>query len=137
MIDLVLATIIPADENLTMPSAAEIEFDSYTSRHQIESLVQSYLQLLNKISNDIYELNFICLDFEQRIKIIENSKLKNIRIFSEFLTHCFRAYYSDPTVLKKINSGSVPPFPIGNFLEVDDWSILEPVYERSYVVRKH
>jgi hypothetical protein len=34
-----------------------------------------------------------------------------------------------------IGAGSVPPFPQGNPIEVDDWMILEQVYERGQVYR--
>jgi hypothetical protein len=38
-------------------------------------------------------------------------------------------------VLNSIQSGSVPPFPEGNYLENDDWEILGPVFERGKIYR--
>ena len=135
MIKLVMETIIPADAELGMPSASEINLELYQTKFKIEVIVHDFLNLLSQIANELFQLNFERLSYEERIKVIETTKLKNIRLFSEFMTHCFRAYYSDYIVLEKLNAGSLPPFPSGNLLEFDDWEILEPVYERGYKVR--
>ena len=63
-------------------------------------------------------------------------KLKNVRLFSDFLKNVFRFYYSDIKVLTLINVGSSPPFPEGNIIEEDDWTMLIPVYERGSIYRE-
>ena len=135
MIKLAMETIIPADAELGMPSAAEINFELYQTKFKIEVIVQDFLSLLSETANESFQINFERLSYEERIKVIQTTKLKNIRLFSEFMTHCFRAYYSDYIVLEKLNAGSLPPFPSGNLLEFDDWEILEPVYKRGYIAR--
>ena len=84
-----------------------------------------------KFSKDFRELNET-----QRISVLAASKLEDIRLFSAFLEHCFRAYYSDKRVLSILKVGSSPPFPEGNVLEEDDWTILMPVYERGSIYRE-
>lgn len=135
MIDLVLDTIIPGDASLGMPAASVIDFEAYQLRYQLQRLVDDFLAELSTLSLDKYGVEFIKLTEEQRLSTINSCRTKNIRLFTTFLTHCFRAYYSDRSILDCLSAGSVPPFPIGNVLEQDDWTLLEPVYERGPIYR--
>lgn len=136
MIKLILETIIPSEPELEMPSAAEIDFDSYTVRYGLEEMVSKYLVLVDTLAHNKFMLPFSTLDSDARLAILNVSRRADIRMFSEFLTHVFRAYYTNRDVLKRIGSGSIPPFPDGNTIEQDDWSILEPVYSRGQIFRR-
>jgi len=46
-----------------------------------------------------------------------------------------RAYYTERRVLAQLSVGAVPPFPAGNEIAADDWTILEPVYLRGQIWR--
>lgn len=136
MIDLVLNTLIPEDIDLKMPAASSIDFESYKIKHKIDLMVDNFIYLLNQVAIDIFDAPFTAISDEQRLAAVNYLKLKNIRLFSEFLTHCFRAYYSDVKVLAKLSVGSIPSFPSGNYLESDDWTILESVYDRGIAYRQ-
>jgi hypothetical protein len=135
MIKIVLDLLIPGDTKLNMPSASELDFDSYEIKFGIQKIVVDFLLELTKISNDVFLKNFDELDQDQKMKVLMACRLKNIRLFSDFLKHVFKAYYSDKRVLSILKVGSSPPFPDGNVIEEDDWTILLPVYERGSIYR--
>ena len=137
MIKIVLDAIIPADSKLSMPSASEIDFSAYVIKHQIKKIVRDFLVELTKSSNEQFSNFFTDLNEDEKIKALNQCKLKNIRLFSDFLKHVFSAYYSDIRVLSLLEVGSLPPFPIGNIIsEDDDWTILMSVYERGSIYRE-
>ena len=136
MIKTVLDAIIPGDRKLKMPPASELDFNSYKIKHGIEKIEIDFLLELTKISNDKFSNFFINLDEDQKIEALNLFKLKNIRLFSVFLKNIFKFYYSDIRVLSLINVGSSPPFPQGNIIEEDDWTMLIPVYERGPIYRE-
>ena len=135
MIKIVLDSLIPGDTKLNMPSASILDFDSYEIKYGIQKIVIDFLLELTKISNDDFLKNFDELDQDQKMKVLKACRLKNIRLFSHFLKHVFRAYYSDKRVLSILKVGSSPPFPDGNEIDDDDWTILLPVYERGLIYR--
>jgi hypothetical protein len=114
MIELILDTILPGDAALGMPPASMLDFEAYQLRHRVFDQV---------------------LDASQRLAAINGCKVVDVRLFSSFLTHVMRAYYTDRRVLTQASAGAVPPFPAGNELDTDDWTILEPVYMRGTIWR--
>ena len=136
MINSILDYLMPGDENLGMPPASKIDFHAYKIKYGIQQIVIDLLSEITKISNDKFLKDFVDLNEKQKSTILKEARLKNMRLFLTFLKHCFKAYYSDKSVLSIINAGSSPPFPKGNVLEEDDWIILMPVYERGSIYRK-
>lgn len=135
MINLILDTVIPADMELNMPSAATIDFDAYATRYHVNNLISIYAALVDVTAQEMLNQPFSKLSEGNRFVVINATRTKDFRLFSSFITHIFRAYYSDNEVLTRIGSGAVPPFPDGNSLEPDDWSLLAPVYERGSIYR--
>lgn len=135
MIDIVISTILPGDTALGMPSASEIDFNEYIAKTSKHGLLEEFEELVQKISKDRLGDRFEMLSNEDRLKAINACKSVNVRLFVDFVTNLFRAYYSDSKVLQIIGSGSIPPFPEGNALPSDDWEILECVYERNKIYR--
>ena len=111
-------------------------FNNYKIKHGIEKIETDFLAELTKISNEEFFENFIDLDEDQKIIALNLCKLTNVRLFSAFLKNIFRFYYSDKRVLSLINVGSSPPFPQGNIIEEDDWTILMPVYARGSIYKE-
>ena len=136
MISSILNSLMPGDEDLGMPPASKIDFHAYEIKYGIEQIVVDLLSVITRISNEFFLKDFVDLNEKQKLIILKEVKLKNMRLFLTFLEHCFKAYYSDKNVLLIINAGSSPPFPKGNVLEDDDWTILMPVYERGSIYRK-
>lgn len=135
MLNVIIDTILPGDVVLNMPSASAVQFERYVIDNGIEQIVKDFESILEQISFDRFSLTFAELNNEQRLSAVNACKLKNVRVFSTFLTHLLRAYYSSSVVLRCIQVGAIPPFPDGNSLEDDDWSILEEVYERGVIYR--
>jgi hypothetical protein len=132
----IIGAMLPGDSALGMPSAAEVDFDIYLKQHRLESLATDFIIILNKVCEEKYSQNFFELDAVQKLQAINECKLVNVRVFSAMVNHVLKAYYTAPCVLMKIGAGSVPPFPRGNQIDQDDWTILEPVFERGQIYRE-
>ena len=133
---IIINTMLPGDPVLGMPSASSIDFDIYLKQHGLTDLSLDFIQMLDKVCEEKIGGAFTFLDEIQKMQAINACKLVNVRLFSTMVSHLLKAYYTAPGVLMKIRSGSVPPFPSGNYLEEDDWSFLEPVYERGKKYRE-
>jgi hypothetical protein len=160
MLNCILETIIPAEPVRGLPSAAEIGFAAYCRQYAAQggsdtfcALVDAVMreekglereqQIGQKVTKELAKepegdavTGFRTLDEDARLRVLNLCRSRDIRLFSSFITHVFRAYYSHPDVLARIGSGAVPPFPQGNSLASDDWTILEPVFQRGAVYRK-
>jgi hypothetical protein len=133
---LIINTILPGDACLGMPPASEAGVQSYFVQQGLTALTDDFVHLLQGVSIVKCGQSFLNLDSAARLQAINACKLANVRLFSAFLTQVFRAYYTAPEVLRLIGSGSVPPFPSGNELGQDDWSLLENVFERGQAYRE-
>jgi hypothetical protein len=63
-------------------------------------------------------------------------KKANFRDFSVFVNMVLIMYYSNIKVLSKLNVGSVPPFPEGNFVKEGDIYLLEQVFIKGEIYIK-
>ena len=135
MINILLDALIPGDTELNMPPASEVDFNSYKVKYGIQKNVTAFLSKLKEICLEQFSMDFENLDEDQKNIVLKELKLKNMRLFSDFINHVFKAYYSDKRVLSNLNVGTSPPFPNGNMIDEDDWAILLPVYERGSMYR--
>jgi hypothetical protein len=135
MINLFCDTILPGDDELGLLPASYVDMSRYIAAHEIEDQVKEYLALLESVSQEKFESAFEDLNSTNRLKCVEVSKRKNIRLATAVIVHCLKAYYTNADVLNKLPGGAIPPFPAGNTLGEDDWSLLEPVYERGAIFR--
>ncbi|CAD6540296.1 hypothetical protein [Paraburkholderia metrosideri] len=135
MIELIRDTILPGDTELGMPPASSVDFELYQIRHGISGPVDKFVELVADVARKKFNKEFEQLDESQRLVAINGCKVVDVRLFSTFITHALRAYYTDRRVLYRLSVGAIPPFPAGNELGVDDWTILEPVYERGPIYR--
>lgn len=132
----IINTMIPGDASLGVPPASEAGIQIYFAQHGLAALADEFTHLLEGVALDKCGQTFLSLDAAARLQAINACKLANVRTFSAFLTQVIRAYYTSPEVLRLIGAGSVPPFPSGNELAQDDWSLLEVVFERGQMYRK-
>jgi len=135
MLSCILDTIIPAESLLGLPSAASIGFTDYSQKHSVLDLSESFTKMVEMVTEQALGQDFCELDEDVRLQMLNLCRSRDIRLFSSFITHVFRAYYSNRHVLERIGSGAVPPFPQGNVLASDDWTILEPVFNRGAIYR--
>jgi hypothetical protein len=134
-LDLIVDTLLPGDTSRSLPSAALTNFDTYLTRNSLETLGSDFVAMLDKLCKEKFDHSFADMDSNERLAAINACKLVNVRLFSNFVTHLLKCYYTSPNVLVKIGAGSVPPFPLGNILLQDDLTILESVYERGKCYR--
>jgi hypothetical protein len=135
MLSCILDTIIPAEPIEGLPSAAAIGFTAYCNKYSVLQLSESFTKMVGMVTQQERGQDFCELDEDMRLHMLNLCRTRDIRLFSSFITHVFRAYYSNRNVLERIGSGAVPPFPQGNLMASDDWTILEPVFNRGAIYR--
>lgn len=128
MNDVFLDTILPGDESLGMPQASKVV--------AVLADWDQYALVLDQLALEAGGKSFVALDAASRLAVVEKSRRKQARLANGVIVAALRAYYTDAGVLRALGAGAVPPFPDGNFLEDDDWSILEPVFERGPIWRE-
>lgn len=101
-------------------------------------IVLDNLEKSNKIHFKFIEnCKILCTKVEQ----IENQeqldllKKNNFRDFSNFVNTFLILYYSNLEVLKKLNVGSIPPFPDGNYVKEGDIYLLEQVFLKEKIYK--
>lgn len=134
-LNLIVDAVLPGDSDRSLPSASGTDFRRYLVRHSLQTLAADFVEMLDKLCVEKFDLEFEKMDEDQRLKAINACKVVNVRLFSGFVTHVLKAYYTCPIVLERIGAGSIPPFPQGNVMDHDDWTVLEPVYERGKCYR--
>lgn len=135
-LDLIADTILPGDPELGMPSASQVGFETYLRQHGAQEAASEFVRMVNQVCERKFSVTFPALDLPQRLQAVNASRLVDIRLFAAVVTHLLKAYYTDPDVLRRLNAGSVPPFPRGNPLPDDDWTLLEPVFDRGRIHRE-
>lgn len=128
MMNAFLDAILPGDDGLGLPQASLVvtvlaDWDQYAT-------------VLDDLARDAGAKGFAALDAPSRLAVVEKSRRKQARLANGVIVAALKAYYTDQQVLRALGAGAVPPFPDGNFLEDDDWSILEPVFERGPIWRE-
>jgi hypothetical protein len=135
MISKLLNALIPPDQDLNMPGAGDLGLSHYLDQREAEAEIVKYINLL---ADEIKECKSVVMEqltSEDLLELMITVKKRNLRLFHSVVSHVFRAYYSHAQILVRLNSGSVPPFPSGNFLREDDWTMLEPVFNRGQIYR--
>ncbi len=120
-----LDTLIPANGDGRMPSAAEVDFESYL-RDQASDLLSSLPSILDRL-----DARFPELPLEARCDQVHVFSTSHPDEFSYLLHHVYDCYYQDDRVRTGIGVVTGPLFPQGNSLPAGDLSLLDPVIERS------
>jgi hypothetical protein len=123
-INSILKLIMPAGET-GMPEA-ELIFNSIDLANTNHT---KFVELSKIICNKI-DLNQI-----KNEEDLNQFKKVNFREFSVFVNMVMILYYSNKTVLSKLEVGSVPPFPEGNFVKEGDIYLLEQVFLREKIYK--
>ncbi|MEG3618300.1 gluconate 2-dehydrogenase subunit 3 family protein [Magnetovibrio sp. PR-2] len=135
MIDLFCDTILPGDPDLGMPPGSSVDVSGLVTQRQANQQANEFFSLIDALALEKFGAAFKDLDPEQRLACIELSKRKNLRLAMSLIVLCLQAYYTDPAVLTALPAGAVPPFPTGNPMHDDDWTLLAPVFERGEIYR--
>ena len=120
-----LDTLIPASGDGRMPSAAEVDFESYL-QDQGADLLSSLPSILGRLDERFAELAL-----EARGDQVHAFSTNHPEEFSYLLHHVYDCYYQDDRVRTGIGVVTGPLFPQGNSLPAGDLSLLDPVIEGS------
>ncbi|KAA5605204.1 gluconate 2-dehydrogenase subunit 3 family protein [Roseospira marina] len=127
--------ILPGDAGLGLPAGSRVGVPAFLESHGLAADAAVLLSQVETVARDRFGIGFAALEAPDRVTCVERAKRADMHRASGVLVACLRAYYTDPGVLRALSAGAVPPFPDGNALDDDDWTLLEPVYERGPIHR--
>ena len=120
-----LDTLLPASEDLGMPSAADTDFDGYL-RNQASDLLPTL-----QAAVAYFDEPFADLSLEARVERVSAFSTEQPELFIALVPRVYDCYYQDDRVRQKIGVVSGAVFPQGNEVMPGDLSLLDPVIERS------
>ena len=120
-----LDTLVPANDELGMPSAASTNFDDY-----LKNQAQDLLPVL-KASLAHFDGAFPGLSLEARVERVSAFSADQPELFMALLPRVYDCYYQDDRVRQQIGMVTGPVFPQGNEVMSGDLSLLDPVIESS------
>lgn len=118
--------------NLIMPAGETGMPEAEVILHSIDPTNPNHTKFV-ELSKSIY--NNIGLNAIKNEEDLNQFKKANFRDFSVFVNMVLILYYSNPIVLSKLEVGSVPPFPDGNFVKEGDLYLLEQVFLREKIYK--
>jgi hypothetical protein len=118
----ILKLILPAGDT-EMPEAELIlhSIDATNPNHT------KFVELSKVICNKI---ELIQIQSEEELTLLKKA---HFRDFSVFVNMVLILYYSNTNVLAKLEVGSIPPFPEGNFVKEGDIYLLEQVFLKEKI----
>ena len=119
----VLDTLVPANENGTMPSAAEVGFENFltTQATDFEADLVSALEY--------FDITFVEMPLDGRCQVVMEFSNHNPLLFQNLLARVYDCYYQHDQVREQIGMVTGAVFPQGNEVMAGDLSLLDPVLE--------
>ncbi len=127
-----LDTLLPASEEVGMPSAAEVGFERYMQT-QARDFAHGLLEFLQSL-----DAGFAALPPDVRHERVSSLHKQRPAEFTKLLARVYDCYYQDDRVRRKIGVVAGPVFPQGNEIIQGDLSLLDPVIANRdrYTYRK-
>lgn len=125
MLTALLDTLLPASDELQMPSAADLDFDGYL-KTQATDAIPALRETLGHFAPGFAELALA-----QRLEAVTSFSADHPELFMAVLPRVYDCYYQDDRVREKIGVATGAPFPQGNQVTAGDLSLLDPVLENS------
>lgn len=120
-----LDTIVPASDDGEMPSAAQVDFDTY-----VVTQGQDSVPILRAVLDQLGGA-FASLSPEERHARLSELQNEQRALFTGLLACVYDCYYQDDRVREKIGVVRGPVFPQGNEVVQGDLSLLDPVIENA------
>ncbi len=136
LLSLLVDLMIPAEG--VMPGAADPDIFSSILGDLAEhhSTTLSLLEMISSESDDVFANGFEQLDGGDRMELISRLKTRAPELVQFLQFHTVNNYYQDNRVMKALGMEARPPYPGGYTLEPTDWSLLDPVRERTEIYKK-
>jgi hypothetical protein len=125
LLGVLLDTLVPASDELGMPSAAEVDFSTYL-RTQAEDFIAELIAILEH-----FEASFAELSITGRCERVSEFSASDPAMFQALLTRVYDCYYQSDRVRGQIGVVTGAPFPQGNEVTQGDLSLLDPVIRNS------
>ena len=116
-----LDTLVPASDDGSMPSAAEVGFDAY-----LVTQAADFLPNLPAIL-DHFDAAFVDQPLDRRCERAAAFSADHPEAFAGLLTRVYDCYYQDDRVRTAIGAVRGAPFPQGNEVAAGELSLLDPV----------
>ena len=120
-----LDTLIPASNDGTMPSAADVDFKHYLST-QAADFVADLTSILGQL-----DPVFPDLSLNERCEQLTEFSADEPQAFQNLLSRVYDCYYQDDRVRSEIGVVSGAVFPQGNQIIPGDLTLLDPVIENA------
>jgi hypothetical protein len=120
-----LDTLVPASDDGSMPSGAEVGFSTYLLA-QAEDFIPELTTTLQH-----FEPSFVALSLADRCARVSEFSVSNPLLFQSLLTRVYDCYYQNDRVRAQIGVATGAPFPQGNQITPGDLSLLDPVIANS------
>ena len=137
ILGIVLDLIVPASDDGSRPSAADIDVLGYirnVESHTLDSL-RGDLDRLDDEARQLHGEAFASLDPASRQGIVDAIRESEPHFMRTLAMQTVTCYYQDDRVLEALGVGARPPFPKGYEVPSGDLSLLEPVRQRGKVYR--
>ena len=130
--------IIPASKNFALPSASDPQIfaDLVNTAQRHREKVRNALSALDAEAFEEAGCEFCETDVKIRIVILESFRRTHVKAADLLATLPVQCYYRDRRVMKSLNMESRAPHPIGFEVNRGNWSLLDPVRNRTPSFRK-
>ena len=130
--------IIPASEDFALPSASDPQIfaDLVNTAQRHRDKVRDALSALKTVAYEEARSEFSELDDKNRIVILELFRRTYVKAADLLATLTVQCYYRDSRVMRSLNMESRAPHPIGFEVNRGNWSLLDPVRNRTPSFRK-
>jgi len=130
--------IIPASEDFSLPSASDPQIfaDLLNTAQRRRDEVRDALSALDAVAYEEAGCEFCKSDVNKRIVILELFRRTHVKAADLLATLTVQCYYRDSRVMRSLNMESRAPHPIGFEVNQGNWSLLDPVRNRTLNFRK-
>jgi hypothetical protein len=130
--------IIPASGDFALPSASDpqifADLVNVAQRHRDK--VGDALSSLDAVAYEEAGCEFCETGIKKRIAILESFRRTHVKAADLLATLTVQCYYRDSRVMRSLNMESRAPYPIGFEVNQGNWSLLDPVRNRTPNFRK-
>jgi len=127
--------IIPESKSKKLPSASFLVVNELPFSQMDNSYFLDTINNLTAFAEIIYKKKILNMTNAELYNLIESFQKKHRRDFTLFAQKVMQYYYTNKTILDKLDIKRIPPFPHGNSIEETDLLIFGNVFLRGKIYR--